>query len=130
VHPVVIREVWDWLSVRCALAACPIAGRSLAPLQLAVGISGGSQIVGHALRAGMAADLGCITVQVNWQNMVNTVCRDCMLAAVAQRCPALLPMVAQAYGQHSRLLVQRSEEVGGPRAGCSKATSSGYCFLL
>jgi hypothetical protein len=35
-----------------------------------------------------------------------------MLAAVAQRCPALLPMVAWwAYSQPSRLLVQRTKEV-------------------
>jgi hypothetical protein len=50
-------------------------------------------------------------VQIDWQNAFNTVRRDCMLAAVAQRCPALLPMVAWAYGQHSRLLIQHSEEV-------------------
>jgi hypothetical protein len=102
-------EVWYQLAALCALAACPNAGHSLAPLQLAVGISDGSQIVGHAMRAGMAADPGYITVQVNWQNALNTVCR--MLAAVTQRCPALLPMAAWAYGQHSHLLIQRSEEV-------------------
>jgi hypothetical protein len=76
-----------------------------------VGISGGIQVVGHALCAGMAAGPGCITVQVNWQNTFKTVRRVRMLAAVAQRCPALLPMVAWAYGQHSRLLIQHSEEV-------------------
>jgi hypothetical protein len=62
-----IGEVWYRPAALCALAACPNAGRSLAPLQLAVGISGSSQIVGHALRAGMAAYPGCITVQVNWR---------------------------------------------------------------
>jgi hypothetical protein len=85
-----------------------------------VGISGGSQIVSHTLRAGMAANPGSITVQVDWQNAFNTVRCDCMLAAVAQRCPALLPMVAWAYGQHSRLLVQHSEVVVGSQSG--KAT--------
>jgi hypothetical protein len=111
VRSITIREVWYRLAALCALAACPNAGRSLAPEQLAVGISGGSLIVGHTMRAGMAADPGCITMQVDWQNAFNTVPRDRMLAAVAQRCPALLPMVAWAYGQHSRLLVQHSEEV-------------------
>jgi hypothetical protein len=103
VRPNAIGEVWYRLVALCALATCPNAGRSLAPQQLTVGISGGSQIVSHALRAGMAANPGCITVQVDWQNPFNTVRRDCMLAAVAQRCPALLPVVAWAYGQHSRL---------------------------
>jgi hypothetical protein len=40
----------------CALTACPNTGRKLASLQVAVGISGRNQIVGHALRTGMAAD--------------------------------------------------------------------------
>jgi hypothetical protein len=40
-----------------------------------------------------------------------------MLAAVAQRCPALLPMVAWAYSQHSRLLVQHSEGVVRSQSG-------------
>jgi hypothetical protein len=93
--------VWHRLAALSALAACPNAGRSLAPLQLAVGISGGSQVVGHALRAGMAADPGCITVPVDWQNAFDTVRRNRMLAAVAQRCPALLLMVAWEYCQHA-----------------------------
>jgi hypothetical protein len=76
-----------------------------------VGVSGGSQIAGHALRAGIAADPGCVTVQVDWQNAFNTLRRDRMLAAVQQRCPALLPMVAWTYGGHSRLLLERAEAV-------------------
>jgi hypothetical protein len=38
-----------------------------------MGILGGSRIVSHALRAGMAADPGCITVQVDWQSAFNTI---------------------------------------------------------
>jgi hypothetical protein len=34
-----------------------------------------------------------------------------MLAAVPQQCPTLLPMVAWAYGWHSRLLPQQAEVV-------------------
>jgi hypothetical protein len=117
VRPIAIGEVWYRLAALRALAACPNAGRCLAPLKLAVGISGGSQIVGHALRAGMTADPGCTTVQVDWQNAFNTVRRERMLAAVAQLCPALLPMVAWAYSPHSRLLVQHSEEVVRSQSG-------------
>jgi hypothetical protein len=43
--------------------------------------------------------------------------RDRLLAAVTQRCPTLLPMVAWAYGQHSRLLVQHSQEVVSSQSG-------------
>jgi hypothetical protein len=35
-----------------------------------------------------------------------------MLDAVAQRCPALLPMAAWAYGRHSHLLVHQSPWTG------------------
>jgi hypothetical protein len=94
VRPIAIGEVWCRLAALCALAACPNAGRSLAPQQLAVGISGNSQIVGHTLRAGMATSPGCIAVQVNWQTAFNTVRHNRILAAAAQGCPALLPMVA------------------------------------
>jgi hypothetical protein len=62
----------------------------------------------------MAADPDCITVR-----------RDCMLAAIAQRCPALLPVVAWAYGQHSRLLVQHSEEVVRSQSGVRQGDTLG-----
>ena len=117
VHPTSIGQVWYRPAALCALAACPNAGSGLAPLQVAVGIRGGSQVVGHALRAGMSADPGCVTVQIDWQNAFNTLRRDRMLAAVEQRCPALLPMVAWAYSRHGRLLVQGSDEVVLSRSG-------------
>jgi hypothetical protein len=63
-------------------------------------------------------------MQVDWQNVSNTVRCDCMLAAVAQRCPALLPMVAWAYGQHSSLLVQHSEEVVRSQSGVRQPSPS------
>jgi hypothetical protein len=95
VRPIAIGEVWYRLAALCALAACPNISRSLAPRQLAVGISGGSQIVGHALRAGTLAGPGCITVLVDWRNAFNTMRHDCMLAAVTQRCSALLPNIGR-----------------------------------
>jgi hypothetical protein len=95
----------------CGIIIMPDAGRSLAPLQVAVGVSGGSQIPGHVLRAGIVADLGCVTIQVDWQNTFNTLRKDRMLAAVQQRCPTLLRMVAWANGRHSRLLLERAEAV-------------------
>jgi hypothetical protein len=113
VRLIAMGEVWYRLASLCTLAACPNAGRSLPPLQFAAGISGGSKI----MHAGMAADPGCITVQVDWQNAFNTVRRDRVVAAVAQRCPALLPMVPLAYGLHSRLLVQHTKEVVRSQSG-------------
>jgi hypothetical protein len=57
-----------------------------------VGVSGGSQIIGHALRAGMQAEPNSVTIQLDWKNAFNTLSRQNMLGAVAARCPALLPL--------------------------------------
>jgi hypothetical protein len=38
----------------------------LHPLQVAVGVPGGSGCIGHALHAGMLADAECITIQVDF----------------------------------------------------------------
>jgi hypothetical protein len=111
IRPIAIGEVWYRLAALCALAACPEAGSSLSPLQVGVGVGGGSQIVGHALRAGIAADPGCVTLQIDWRNAFNTLRRDKMLAAVATRCPALLPLAIWAYKQPSRLLVHQAPGV-------------------
>jgi hypothetical protein len=50
-------------------------------------------------------------MQIDWQNAFNTLCRDRMLAAVAARCPALLPLAIWAYKQPSRLLVHQAPGV-------------------
>jgi hypothetical protein len=91
IRPIAIGEVWYRLAGLCALATCKDVGQSPAPLQLAVGVPGGAQIVGHALAAGIAAELDCVTVQLDLRNTFNTLSRQRMLEAVAQRCPSLLP---------------------------------------
>jgi hypothetical protein len=108
IRPIAVGEVWYRLAALCALAACPNAGHSLVALQVIVGVPGGSQIVRHTLWAGLSANPSCVTVQVDWQNAFNTLRRERMLDAVAQRCPALLRMAAWAYGRHSHLLVHQS----------------------
>jgi hypothetical protein len=50
VRPIAVGEVWYWITVLVALASCPNAGRSLVPLQAAIGLLGESHIVGHAIR--------------------------------------------------------------------------------
>ena len=96
------------------MAACPDAGRILAPLQLGVGVRGGSQLVGHALRAGMAADPDCVTVQLDYRNAFNTLARGAMLAAVAKRQPSMLPFAAWTYRHPSRLLVSGAPDETPP----------------
>ena len=104
VRPVAIGEVWVRLAGLCALAACPAAGPSLAPLQLGVGVRGGAQIVGHAVAASLP-DKSIITMKVDVRNAFNSLDRELMLQEIAQRWPALSPYAAWAYGHGSALYV-------------------------
>jgi hypothetical protein len=106
---IAISVVWYRRSALCAPAAFPEAGSNLKPLQIEVGVSGGSQLVRHALHASIAAEAGCDTFQIDWKNAFNTLRRVQMLMAMKTRCPSLLPFVAWAYRQPSRLYVCRSE---------------------
>lgn len=105
-RPIAIGEVWLRLASLCAMASIPGVGAALAPLQLGVGVRGGSQCIGHAIRAGIEADPDCVTVQLDWTNAFNTVPRDVLLAAIAKRQPSLLPFASWSYGQASRLYVE------------------------
>jgi hypothetical protein len=98
---IAISEVWYRRAALCALAAFPEAGSTLKPLQIEVGVSCGSQLVSHTLRASIAAEAGCVAVQIDWKNTYNTLCRVQMLMAVNTRCPSLLPFGAWAYRQQA-----------------------------
>ena len=87
---------------------------SLAPLQLGVGVRGGSQIIGHALSSGIAADPDCVTVQLDWRNAFNSVSRSAMLEAIGKRQPSMLPFAIWAYRQPSRLFVSGAPEGTAP----------------
>jgi hypothetical protein len=89
-RPIAIGEVWVRLAGLCALQAGAHPGASLAPLQLGVGVRGGAQILGHALRAGTEMP-GMLTLQVDKTNAFNTVSRTAVLVQVAERHPRLLP---------------------------------------
>ena len=63
IWPIAVWEVWQRLASLCALAKVSAVGAALAPLQLGVGVSGGSQALGHAMRAGVHSDEGIVTLQ-------------------------------------------------------------------
>ena len=105
IRPIAIGEVWLRLAGLCAMASCPGAGQALAPLQLGVGVRGGSQIIGHAISSGIAADPDCVTLQLDWRNAFNSISRSAMLEAIAKRQPTMLPFATWAYRQPSRLIV-------------------------
>jgi hypothetical protein len=103
IRPIAIGEVWLRLAGLCAMAACPGAGQALAPLQLGVGVKGGSQILGHAIRTGVAADPSCVTIQLDFRNAYNTLGRGPALAAITKKQPSLALYANWVYRQRSRL---------------------------
>lgn len=105
-RPIAIGEVWLRIASRCAMASCPGAGQALAPLQLGVGVRGGSQIIGHALNTGIATNPDYATLSMDWKNAFNELDRGEMLKAVAKRQPSMLPYAVWAYRHSSRLFVR------------------------
>lgn len=117
VRPIAIGEVWNRLAALCALATLPNVGPSLQPHQLGVGVRGGAQIVGHAVRAGCnSADM--VTVQVDICNAFNSVSRNVVLEQVFDRVPALGPWAAFAYGTPSKLYVDGAPAGSAPLLSC------------
>ena len=57
----------------CVFAQCPEAGLDLASLQLGVGVAGGAQCIGHALRAGAEAHPDHATVATDVRNAFNSI---------------------------------------------------------
>lgn len=119
VRPIAIGEVWHRLAGLCLLASLPEVGPSLQPHQLGVGVRGGAQIVGHAVRAGAAA-ADTVTLQVDIKNAFNSVSREAVLQQVFERAPGLGPWAAFAYGTPSTLYVD-----GAPADSTPLSSSDG-----
>ncbi len=101
IRPLAVGEVWLRLAGLCAMQACPSATSTLAPLQLAVGVRGGAQCLGHGISAALRSDPTNAVLQVDWRNAFNEVRREEVLRAVADRAPALLPFAVWSYGSHA-----------------------------
>jgi hypothetical protein len=87
-----------------ALIASPACAPLLAPSQLGVGAKGGAEAVVHAARRFLDANVeGRAFVKLDFTNAFNSIRRDCVLEAVANSYPDLLPFVASAYGSPSTL---------------------------
>jgi hypothetical protein len=126
------------LQSRRAVRPCSLPGsrKQLVLLEVCVGVRGGSQIDGHSLRAGIAANPGCVTVQIDWWNAFSTLCRGrsvlpgpCTpgdMGLQAAQPPASPPGV----GSHHPLPEQRaSRRPPGTAALCTcpvRATQTGH----
>ena len=103
VRPIATGEVWYRLSGLCALVALEGLGRSLAPLQLCVGIPGGAEATGLAVRAAMLEDRESMVLSVDVENCFNAIGREALFASVKRHAPSLLPYVQWAYGAPTAL---------------------------
>jgi hypothetical protein len=97
--PLAISEAWVRITTQCGLAVCPDANASLAPLQLAVGVRGGTEAADHALRAALAADPTLVLVRIDYENAFNTVSCTAVMKVVTERAPQLLAFVKWVYNQ-------------------------------
>ena len=109
IRPIAVGEVWLRFCSLCAIVLCDNAGRALAPKQLGVGVAGGAQCIGHALRAGVMANPDYVTVATDMRNAFNTIHRTAVLKSVAERLPQLFAFVNWAYSVPAELWVH-----GGP----------------
>ena len=82
--------------------------KAMATLQMGVGVSGGAQCVGHAVKAGIAAHPDHVTLQIDCKNAFYSSCWTSMLRAIAT---AATPTVASS----GYMDVQRSKPAA--RAG-------------
>ena len=94
-------------------------GPSLQPHQLGVGVRGGSQVVGHAVRAG-SASTELVTLRLDIMNAFNSMSRSTMLEQLFERVPSLGPYAAYAYGLPSKLYVD-----GAPAGSAPLVSSDG-----
>ena len=109
VRPIAVGEVWYRLAGLCALTACSDAGKALAPLQLGVGVSGGVEAVGHAVKAALAADPEAALLTVDMENAFNSIDLPAVMTEVKKRLPALGPVIDWSYGAPTNLHI-----VGAP----------------
>jgi hypothetical protein len=114
VRPIAIGEALVRIASLCALAATADAADDLAPTQLGVGVSGGAEAMGHALRAAVAAEPDAVLVQVDFENAFNTPLRSELISSTRTRAPSLERYVTWLYGRHARLFVEGAPPDVGP----------------
>ena len=69
--------------------------------------------MGHAVKAGVLAHPEYVTIQVDFKNAFNLLCRASMLNAVRERSPGIAKFAASLDSKHSELLVPGAA-VGSP----------------
>lgn len=129
VRPIAVPEAWARLTSLCALATVNGIGATLLPHQFAVGIPGGAQIMGHALRQNSQRP-DTVTVQLDLDNAFNAMSRGAMLTAIAARAPSLLPYAEYMYSEATKLYISGAWEGHEPIASCEGVRQGDPCAPL
>ena len=81
----------------------------LMPTQLGVGVPLGCEAAVHAVRKYTANNRrGELLVKIDLSNAFNSVSREAVFTQASRRCPSVLPLISQAYGQPTPLFIADS----------------------
>ena len=119
IRPIAVEEVWQRLASLCSLAKVSPVGAALASHHWGLGVSGGSQALGRAMRAGVQSDDDIVTLQVDLTNAFNTFSRDEMMKQVLARCPSLARYAWYPYGEFSKLWIAGANPDVPPVMSCA-----------
>jgi hypothetical protein len=122
-RPIAIQESLLRLMLRVVNAHfAPIVGKKLAPLQLAVGISGGTEIL--ATIADHAYSEGLAVASLDFAKAYQSIRRGAIAKGLQEYCPELLPLFKSLYGKSSDLRANtadgRGALVGQSSTGCKQ----------
>jgi hypothetical protein len=105
IRPISIGYTWRRLAAKCVNNyAISLLGDSVAPIQLGIGSSGGCEAAVHATRrflANMPDDF--VAVKLDFTNAFNSIHRDAVLTAIADKLPDIYQFCHLAYHQTSIL---------------------------
>ena len=109
IRPIAVGSAFRRLPARIAArAASELLGLELRPVQLGVGTQQGCEAAVHEVREFVTSSEAAATrivVKVDVRNAFNSVRRDAVLSCIRDCCPALFPMIYQAYFSPTPLLI-------------------------
>ncbi|GJX80911.1 putative reverse transcriptase domain-containing protein [Tanacetum coccineum] len=103
IRPIAVGTIWRRLISKVSVV---LIGHSLDDLQFGVGVSGGGEVILHAVNRlieGRRDDVGLSMLLVDFKNAFNLVDQDVMLQEVRLRCPAISRWVKFCYSHPTRL---------------------------
>jgi hypothetical protein len=131
-RPIAIQESLLRLMLRSVNAHfAPKVGKKLAPLQLAVGISGGTEILATIARH--AYENGLAVASLDFAKAYQSIRRGAIAKGLQDFCPELLPLFKALYGKSSNLRANTADErgalVGLSCTGCKQGDPLSTLFF-